>query len=468
MTDQTPLRRNEAGIATALDVLRQSFGDRVQTGASLREQHGHTTTWLPNQPPDAVFFPRETAEVQEVLRVCSAYRMPLVPFGTGTSLEGHVNAPLGGLSLDFSEMNKVLAIHPEDMDCVVQPGITRKALNEELRATGLFFPVDPGADASIGGMAATRASGTNAVRYGTMRDVVLALEAVTADGRLIRTAKRARKTSAGYDLTRLLVGSEGTLGVITELTLKLSGIPEAVAGATCSFPSVEAACDAVIATIQYGVPVARIEFLDALSVRSINAYSKLSLPEAPLLLLEFHGSGAGVAEQSEVFGEIAAEYGALAFDWTADPDARTRMWQARHDAYWAMRALRPAFDAFVTDVCVPVSRLAEAVGAAAARARADGIIAPTVGHVGDGNFHVALLIDPDDPDGRSRAEAYIGWLNELAISLDGTCTGEHGIGQGKAKYLAQELGRETVDVMAALKSAMDPDNILNPGKLFQA
>lgn len=354
MTDQTPLRRNAAGIATALDVLRQKFGARLQTGAALREQHGHTTTWLPNQPPDAVFLPRETAEVQDVLRICTAYGMPLVPFGTGTSLEGHVNAPLGGLSLDFAEMNQVLAIHPEDMDCVVQPGITRKALNEELRATGLFFPVDPGADASLGGMAATRASGTNAVRYGTMRDVVLALEAVTADGRVIRTAKRARKTSAGYDLTRLLVGSEGTLGVITELTLKLSGIPEAVAGATCSFASVEAACAAVIATIQYGVPVARIEFLDALSVRSINAYSKLSLPEAPLLLLEFHGSEAGVAEQSETFGEIAADHGALAFDWTSDAEARAKMWQARHDAYWAMRALRPGFDAFVTDVCVPV------------------------------------------------------------------------------------------------------------------
>lgn len=467
MTDQTPLRRNAAGIATALDVLRQKFGARLQTGAALREQHGHTTTWLPNQPPDAVFLPRETAEVQEVLRICTAYGMPLVPFGTGTSLEGHVNAPLGGLSLDFAEMNQVLAIHPEDMDCVVQPGITRKALNEELRATGLFFPVDPGADASLGGMAATRASGTNAVRYGTMRDVVLALEAVTADGRVIRTAKRARKTSAGYDLTRLLVGSEGTLGVITELTLKLSGIPEAVAGATCSFASVEAACAAVIATIQYGVPVARIEFLDALSVRSINAYSKLSLPEAPLLLLEFHGSEAGVAEQSETFGEIAADHGALAFDWTSDAEARAKMWQARHDAYWAMRALRPGFDAFVTDVCVPVSRLAEAVSAAAERAEADGIIAPTLGHVGDGNFHVALLIDPEDPGGRARAEGYIGWLNDLAISLDGTCTGEHGIGQGKVKYLARELGANTVDVMAALKSAMDPDNILNPGKLFQ-
>ncbi|WP_424966624.1 FAD-binding oxidoreductase [Dinoroseobacter sp. S375] len=468
MNDQTPLRRNAEGIATALDVMRQSFGDRLQTGAALRAQHAHTTTWLETQPPDAVFFPRETAEVQEVLRICSAYGMPLVPFGTGTSLEGHVNAPLGGLSLDFSEMNKVLAVHPEDMDCVVQPGITRKALNEELRATGLFFPVDPGADASIGGMAATRASGTNAVRYGTMRDAVIAVEAVTADGRVMRTAQRARKTSAGYDLTRLLVGSEGTLAVITELTLRLHGIPEAVAAATCSFPSVAEACNAVIETIQYGVPVARIEFLDVVSIRGINAYSGLSLPEAPLLLLEFHGSEAGVAEQSETFGEIAAEHGALAFDWTADAEARTAMWQARHDAYWAMKSLRPGADVFVTDVCVPVSKLAEAVTASAEKAEAEGFIAPTVGHVGDGNFHVALLIDPEDPSARARAEAYVGWLNDLAISLGGTCTGEHGIGQGKAKYLGRELGQTSLDMMAAVKQAMDPDNILNPGKLFQA
>lgn len=468
MTDQTPLRRNDAGIATALDVLRQTFGERLQTGMPFRQQHAHTTTWLANQPPDAVFLPRSTAEVQDVLRICSSYGMPLVPFGTGTSLEGHVNAPMGGLSLDFAEMNKLLAVHPEDMDCVVQPGITRKALDAELRATGLFFPVDPGANASIGGMAATRASGTNAVRYGTMRDRVMAVEAVTADGRVIRTANRARKTSAGYDLTRLLVGSEGTLAVITELTLRLSGVPEAISAATCSFPTVEAACDAVISTIQYGVPMARIELLDALSVQAVNRYSKLSLPETPLLLLEFHGSEAGVAEQSETFGEIASDHGATAFDWTREPEARTAMWQARHDAYWALKALRPEFDAFATDVCVPVSRLAEAVGAAAARAAADGFIAPIVGHVGDGNFHVTMLVDPTDPTARARAETFTGWLNDLAISMDGTCTGEHGIGQGKAKYLRRELGDDTLDIMIAIKRAMDPGNILNPGKVFQA
>lgn len=468
MKDQPPLRRNDAGIATALDVLRQSFGDRLQTGMSFREQHAHTTTWLANQPPDAVFLPRSTAEVQDVLRICSTYDMPLVPFGTGTSLEGHVNAPMGGLSLDFAEMNQILAVHPEDMDCVVQPGITRKALNTGLRDTGLFFPVDPGADASIGGMAATRASGTNAVRYGTMRDLVMAVEAVTADGRVIRTAKRARKTAAGYDLTRLLVGSEGTLAVITELTLRLSGVPEAISAATCSFPTVDAACAAVISTIQYGVPMARIELLDALSVQAVNRYSKLSLPETPLLLLEFHGSETGVAEQSETFGEIANDHGATAFDWTRDPEARSAMWQARHDAYWALKALRPEFDAFATDVCVPVSRLAEAVSAATARAAADGFIAPIVGHVGDGNFHVTMLVDPLDPTARARAETFTGWLNDLAISMDGTCTGEHGIGQGKAKYLQRELGDDTLDIMAGIKRAMDPGNILNPGKLFQA
>jgi D-lactate dehydrogenase (cytochrome) len=356
------LPRNETGIATALDLLRQRFGaDRVETGQALRQQHGHTTTWLKTQAPDAVIFPGTTEEVQEIVRICAAHRVPIVAFGTGTSLEGHVNAPAGGISLDFSRMDRILEVHAQDMDVVIQPGVTRKALNTHLRDTGLFFPVDPGADASLGGMAATRASGTNAVRYGTMKDNVLALKAVMPSGEVLVTGARARKSSAGYDLTRLIVGSEGTLGIITELTLKLHGVPEAISAATCSFPSVAAACDTVIATIQYGVPVARIELLDALQVKAVNAYSKLSLPETPLLLLEFHGSEASVAEQAEVFGEIAGEYGGTGFAFTTREEERGRLWQARHDAYWACLQLRPGAKGISTDVCVPVSRLADCV-----------------------------------------------------------------------------------------------------------
>jgi D-lactate dehydrogenase (cytochrome) len=460
------LPRNEQGIATALDLLRQRFGaDRVETGQALREQHGHTTTWLKTQAPDAVIFPGSTGEVQEVVRICAAHRVPIVAFGTGTSLEGHVNAPAGGISLDFSKMDRVLEVHPEDMDVVIQPGVTRKALNTHLRDTGLFFPVDPGADASLGGMAATRASGTNAVRYGTMKDNVLALKAVMPSGEVLVTGARARKSSAGYDLTRLIVGSEGTLGIITELTLKLHGVPEAVSAATCSFPSVEAACDTVIATIQYGVPVARIELLDALQVKAVNAYSKLSLPEAPLLLLEFHGSAASVAEQAEVFGEISGEHGGRGFEFTTREEERTRLWQARHDAYWACLALRPGAKGISTDVCVPVSRLAECVVAAQEKTAEMGFVAPVVGHVGDGNFHVLLLIDMEDAGEVARAERFVGWLNELAISMGGTCTGEHGIGQGKAAYLERELGPEAMAVMAAVKAGIDPLNIFNPGKL---
>lgn len=460
------LPRNGAGIATALDLLRQRFGPaRVETGASLREQHAHTTTWLRNQPPDAVLFPESTEEVQEIVRICAAHLVPVIAFGTGTSLEGHVNAPAGGISLDFSRMDRILHVHPEDMDAVVQPGVTRKALNAHLRDIGLFFPVDPGADASLGGMAATSASGTNAVRYGTMRDNVLSVTAVTASGAVMKTAARARKTSAGYDLTRLLVGSEGTLGLITELTLRLQGIPEAISAATCSFPSVKAACDATIATIQYGLPVARIELLDALTVTGVNAYSGLSLPETPLLLLEFHGTEAGVAEQARAFGDIAAEAGGTSFTFTTREEERNRLWQARHDTYWASLALRPGARGISTDVCVPVSRLADCVTAAQDKAAEMGFFAPVVGHVGDGNFHVLLLIGMEDGQEITRAEAYVGWLNDLAISMDGTCTGEHGIGQGKAAYLERELGPEAMAMMAAIKAGMDPDNILNPGKM---
>jgi D-lactate dehydrogenase (cytochrome) len=468
MNSQAPLSRNAEGIEAAIGVLRQQFPDRIETGRALCEQHGHTTTWIENQPPDAVFFPTSTSQVQEVARVCSEYNVPIIPYGVGTSLEGHVNAPFGGISIDFRGMNQVLEIHAEDMDCVVQPGVTRKQLNEELRATGLFFPVDPGADASLGGMAATRASGTNAVRYGTMKDAVIGLEAVTADGRVIRTAKRARKTSAGYDLTRLLIGSEGTLGIITELTIRLHGIPEAISAATCSFPSIEAACNAVISTIQYGIPMARIELLDELTVRGVNGYSKLSLPESPLLLLEFHGSEAGVEEQAETFGAIAEEFGALGFEWTTNPEERNRLWQARHDAYWSQRSLRPGAESVATDVCVPVSNLAACVVQSQEKARSLDLIAPIVGHVGDGNFHVTPIVDMEDAEELARAREFVSWLNDLAISMDGTCTGEHGIGQGKTRYLERELGADTLDVMRAVKTALDPQGILNPGKVFVA
>lgn len=458
--------RNAQGIVTAIGVLTQRFGDRLQTGTAIREQHGHTTTWLENQPPDAVVFVQSSQEVSEIVRICAYHRVPVIPFGTGTSLEGHVNAPLGGISIDLSQMDRIVAVHPEDLDCVVQPGVTRGQLNTYLRDQGLFFPIDPGADASLGGMAATRASGTNAVRYGTMKDVVLSLEAVMPDGTIIRTGQRARKSSAGYDLTRLLIGSEGTLGIITELTLKLNGIPEAISSASCSFPSVQAACETVITTIQMGIPVARIELLDALQVKAVNAYSKLDLPEAPLLLLEFHGSDTGVAEQAESFGEIAEDAGGTGFSWTVNPEDRTKLWQARHDAYWAALGLRPGAKGVSTDVCVPISRLAECVTAAQAKIGELGLIAPIVGHVGDGNFHTLLLIEMDNADEVARGGEFVGWLNDLAISMEGTCTGEHGIGQGKSTYLARELGPAT-EFMAQIKKAIDPVGILNPGKIWR-
>src|SRR5467141_4856982 len=345
----------------AVAVLTAKFGNRVVTSQAVREQHANTTTWIENQPPDAVVFPQTTEDVQEAVRICAAHRVPVIAFGTGTSLEGHVNAPYGGVSIDFRDMNRVLAVNSQDLDCVVEPGITRKQLNEHLRDQGLFFPLDPGADASLGGMAATRCSGTNAVRYGTMKDNVLALKVVLANGELMTTARRAKKSTAGYDLTRLIVGAEGTLGVITELTLRLSGIPEAISAGVCPFPSVEAACNAAIATIPFGVPVARSELLDELQVKATNLYSKLSLPEAPMLFVEFHGSPAGVAEQSERFAEIARDLGGGAFQWAMKSEDRTRLWQARHDAYWAGRGLRPGAQAVATDVCVPISRLAACV-----------------------------------------------------------------------------------------------------------
>mgnify|MGYP003634477423 FL=1 len=465
MAQATDLPRNEAGIAAVLGILKQQFGERFHTGQTLREQHGHTTTWIKNQAPDAAVFAKSTQDVSDIVRVCATHKVPVIAFGTGTSLEGHVNAPAGGVSVDLSQMNNVLEVNAGDLDCRVQPGVTREALNTHLRDQGLFFPIDPGANASLGGMTATRASGTNAVRYGTMKDNVLAVEAVMADGTVIRTGARARKSSAGYDLTRLLIGSEGTLAVITEITLKLQGIPGAISSARCSFPSVEAACETVQSVIQYGLPVARIELLDAMVVKAVNGYSKLSLPETPMLLLEFHGSDAGVVEQTETFAALAEEKGGTDYQATTTMEERNRLWQARHDAYWAMLALRPGCKAVATDVCVPISRLAEAVGAANAKAAELGLIAPIVGHAGDGNFHASLLLDMEDADEVARAEQYVSWLNDLAISMEGTCTGEHGIGQGKRPYLVKELGG-AVDVMRMIKHALDPNNIMNPGKIL--
>lgn len=458
--------RAPGAIKAAIEALAAAFGNRLVTSQAVREQHGNTLTWVPNQPPDAVVFPQSAQDVQQIVRICATHDVPVIPFGVGSSLEGQVNAPLGGVSIDCRDMNKVLAVNAQDLDCVIEPGITRKALNENLRDSGLFFPIDPGADASLGGMAATRASGTNAVRYGTMKDNVIAMKVVLANGELMSTARRAKKTSAGYDLTRLMVGSEGTLGVITELTLKLSGIPEAIASGVCPFPTVDAACQATILTIQSGIPVARIELLDALQIKAVNAYSKLTLPEVPMLFVEFHGSDASVAEQSQRFGEIAAELGGGPFDWATKPEDRSKLWQARHDGYWAGRHLRPGASAFATDVCVPISRLAECLNATQREIAELKLVAPILGHVGDGNFHLTLLVDMNDAGEVKRAKILMERLVGLALSMDGTCTGEHGVGQGKMAYLLAEHGAPALAVMASIKRALDPQNIMNPGKII--
>ncbi len=465
LSDLTQIERNEDGIAAVLGILKQRFGERFQTGRSLREQHGHTTTYIPNQAPDGVAFPESTEEVQEIVRACAAHRVPVIAFGTGTSLEGHVNAPGGGISLDLMRMDRIVEVNPEDLDCTVEPGVTRVALNTHLRDTGLFFPIDPGANASLGGMAATRASGTNAVRYGTMRENVLSLTAVMADGSVVRTGQRAKKSSAGYDLTRLLVGSEGTLGIITGLTLKLYGIPQAISGGVCPFPDVEAACQATIQTIQSGIPVARIELANGLQMRAMKNYSGLDYPEGACLFVEFHGSDASVAEQAAMFGEIAADQGGGPFLWTSVAEERTKLWQARHDAYWASLTLRPGAKGLSTDVCVPISRLAECIAETEADIAELGLVAPIVGHVGDGNFHTLVLMDVNDPREIALAETFVSRLNLRAIAMDGTCTGEHGIGQGKMGFLERELGHG-VDIMRTIKAALDPLNILNPGKVL--
>ncbi|ANQ86592.1 D-lactate dehydrogenase [Azoarcus olearius] len=463
MTQQAPAN---AALPEALDTeLQTKFGSRYTTSGGVRAHHGHDESHFPDAPPQAVLFPHTTEEVAEVVMRCAQYGVPLIPYGAGTSLEGHVLAIRGGICLDFSEMNKVLAIRAEDMDVVVQPGVTRKQLNAALHGSGLFFPIDPGADASLGGMAATRASGTNAVRYGTMRDNVLGLTAVMADGSIVRTGGRARKSSAGYDLTRLLIGSEGTLGIITELTVRLHPLPEAVSSAVCAFPDVDSAVRTVIATIQLGVPVARIELLDALTVSAVNRYSKTTLREAPMLFFEFHGSPTGVEEQAGIVQTLAHDHGGLDFEWASRPEERSRLWAARHDVYFASLNLRPGSRGITSDVCVPISRLAECVAGTRDDIAASGFIAPIVGHVGDGNFHTIILVDPDDPAEIEHAEALNHRIVERALALGGTCTGEHGVGMGKQHFLAAEHGENAVRTMRLIKQALDPHNLLNPGKV---
>ena len=449
-----------------VDELGALLGDRVSTSGAVRAHHGKDVSYHAGHDPDVVVFPHTTDEVAAVVKLCARHGLPVVPYGTGTSLEGHIAALYGGVCIDLGQMNKILRVNTADMDVTVEPGVTRKQLNQHLHDTGLFFPIDPGADASLGGMAATRASGTNAVRYGTMRENVLALTVVLADGRVIRTARRARKSAAGYDLTRLFVGSEGTLGVITEVTLRLYGIPEAISAAVCAFPTIDDAVNTVILTIQSGVPVARIELLDELTVGAVNAYSGLDYAVAPTLFFEFHGTEAGVAEQAETVQAIAADFGAGDFRWTTKTEERTKLWQARHDAYFATLALAPGKQGIATDVCVPISRLAECIAETRKDLEASSIVAPLVGHVGDGNFHLIYLIDPDDADELAEAKRLNERMVMRALAMDGTCTGEHGIGYGKLDFLQAEHG-EAVSVMRLLKQALDPDNIMNPGKVVR-
>ncbi len=452
-------------IQSAIADLTALLGARLKTTKAERDAHGQSEARFAPCPPDAVAYPDSTEEVSAIVKICAANACPLVAWGTGTSLEGHALAVRGGVVLDLSRMDKLRALHAEDMDVVVQPGLTREALNHELRATGLFFPIDPGANASLGGMAATRASGTTAVRYGTLRDNVMALEVVLADGRVIRTGSRARKSSAGYDLTALFVGSEGTLGILTELTLRLHGQPEAISAATCAFDTIDAAVNTVIATIQTGIPLARIELLDSASVRAVNRYAHMDLPEKPHLLLEFHGSPAGVSEQAERFGEIAADLQASDFRWSDQPEKRNALWEMRHKAYYACLALRPGATALVTDVCVPISRLAEAIDETRADIDASPLQGPILGHVGDGNFHAILLVEPGNAAELAQAKALSNRMVERAIAMGGTMTGEHGVGLGKLDYMALEHGGGW-QVMGALKAALDPGDILNPGKII--
>ena len=452
--------------AVLIEALKARFLDRCSTALVVREQHGRDESVFNVPPPSAVVFAESTKDVADAVTLASQCDVPVIAFGIGSSLEGHLLAVQGGISIDVSRMNQVLSINAEDLTVTVQPGVTRKQLNEAVKSTGLFFPIDPGADATLGGMSATRASGTNAVRYGTMRENVLALEVVTASGEVIRTGTRAKKSSAGYDLTRLMVGSEGTLGVITEVTVKLYPLPEAISAAACSFPSIEAAVRTTIAVIQMGVPIARVELIDAHTVRMVNAYAKLGLREEPMLLMEFHGSPTGVKEQAELVQDIASEHGGNAFEWASTPEARTRLWTARHNAYFAAIQSRPGCRAVTTDTCVPISRLADCLLDSVAEAEASGLPYFLVGHVGDGNFHFGYLIDPDSTHERELAEALNHKLVARALKLEGTCTGEHGVGLHKMDFLVTETGNGAVDMMRAIKRALDPKNIMNPGKIF--
>jgi D-lactate dehydrogenase (cytochrome) len=463
---QTSALPREPLEQSLLSALRQLLGERVSTAAAVCAQHGRDESYHPPHAPDAVAFVQTTEEVAAVVRLCAEHKTPVIAFGTGTSLEGHVAALAGGISVDMTQMDRILRVNAEDLDVTVEAGVTRKQLNEHLRDTGLFFPIDPGADASLGGMAATRASGTNAVRYGTMRENVLSLTVVLADGRVIRTARRARKSAAGYDLTRLFVGSEGTLGVITELTLRLYGIPEAISAAVCAFPTLEAAVDSVILTIQSGVPVARIELLDESQMAAINKYSKLDHKVAPTLFFEFHGTPAGVAEQSEAVKAIAADHGGDDFRWATTAEARSKLWQARHDAYYAALAMRPGSKGWATDVCVPISRLAECIRETKRDLAQSTIPSALVGHVGDGNFHLVFMIDPNRSEEIAEASRLNDRMVARALAMEGTSTGEHGVGYGKMEFLIAEHG-EAVSVMRMIKKALDPAGIMNPGKIVR-
>jgi D-lactate dehydrogenase (cytochrome) len=456
----------EEGLKGLVQELTSLLGERFTTSVADRDHHGRGESYHPTYPPDAVCYAASTEEVAAIVRLCYRYHVPVVPYGAGTSLEGHVAALQGGICIDLSQMREILAVHPEDLDVTVQAGVTRQQLNAYLRDTGLFFPVDPGAEATLGGMAATRASGTNAVRYGTMRDNVLALTVVLADGAIIRTGSRARKSSAGYDLTRLFVGSEGTLGIITEVTLRLYGIPEAVSAAVCSFPDVESAARTAIESIQVGVPVSRVELLDDLCMQAINAYNGMSYPEAPTLFFEFHGTPRGVEEQAATVGEIAAANGGGHWQWASSAEERSRLWHARHNLHYAQLALRPGAKSWGTDACVPLSQLATCIGDIRRYTEAASFPVTTLGHVGDGNFHLTFIIDTDNPAEIREAEALNVRLVERAIELGGTCTGEHGVGYGKAKFLRAEHGEGTVEVMRLLKTALDPHGIMNPGKIL--
>ena len=446
--------------------LAQLLGARFTTSEYERQQHGKDESSFSPIPPEAVCFPLTTAEVSAIVQLCQQYPTPIIPFGAGTSMEGHIFAPHGGVSVDLSCMNKILRVSADDLDCTVQAGVTRQQLNEKLKTRGMFFPVDPGSEATLGGMASTRASGTNAVRYGTMRDNVLALTVVLADGQVIETGTRARKSSAGYDLTRLFVGAEGTLGIITEVTLRLQGVPEAISAAVVSFDDFEAAVQAVTQVIQTGVPVARIEFLDEVMAKAINQFSNLNLAEKPTLFLEFHGSTAAVRENAEMASEIMQDLGGSDFKWAVKTEERTALWKARHNAYYAGLALRPGCRGISTDVCVPISRLAECITETKRDLDESFILAPIVGHVGDGNFHLLMLVDPNKPEEYAEAKRLNERLVHRALAMDGTCTGEHGVGMGKMKFMEAEHGATSLAVMRAIKHALDPQNLLNPGKML--